>query len=112
MLGIEFMTMSLILGILTIISWIGFLVIVGWAITPIITGTAKPKERIGALLVAFCAMCIAVIMGYGASQPKLVIQTPKNSALYEYQNNTNDIVITTPPPRTETLDGFKSLGSD
>lgn len=52
----------------------------------------------------------AFLMVFGSvSQPKLSINPPENRELIEYQNNREEIVIETPAPRTETLQGFEPL---
>ena len=43
------------------------------------------------------------------AQPKLTIDPVQNRDLIEYQDNTEEVVITTPPPRTEKMEGFTPL---
>jgi len=53
--------------------------------------------------------CTALVLIGSATQPKLSIDTPQNRELLEYQENNEEVTIETPPPRTETLQGFESL---
>lgn len=56
-----------------------------------------------------------IIVGVASSffnsvaQPKLSLDPVANRNLIEYQNQDSDVVIETPPPRTENLKGFESL---
>jgi hypothetical protein len=43
---------------------------------------------------------------------KIAIDTPVSRELVEYQDNDKEIVIETPAPRTEKLEGFKPLKED
>jgi NADH:ubiquinone oxidoreductase subunit 4 (subunit M) len=43
------------------------------------------------------------------TQPKLSIDTAPNRALIEYQEQNREVVIETPPPRTDPLQGFTPL---
>ena len=45
----------------------------------------------------------------GLTQPKLSLDPVQNRALIEYQENDEEVVIETSPPRTEELQGFESL---
>lgn len=53
-------------------------------------------------------LIVTVGLFFGSSiQPKISIDVPPNRNLIIYQEDISDIVITTPPPRTEKLDGFE-----
>ena len=43
------------------------------------------------------------------TQPKLEINTLPNRDLIEYQEQQEEVIINTPPPRTENLEGFTPL---
>ena len=45
-----------------------------------------------------------------SAAPKLTIDSAPNRQLVEYQRNVEELVIETPAPRTETLEGFTPLG--
>jgi hypothetical protein len=47
-----------------------------------------------------------------AVQPKLTIETQPDRDLIIYQDNKEDVVINTPEPRTENLEGFAPLKKD
>ena len=61
-------------------------------------------DEIGLLIVG-----VLVIFFGSVTQPKLTIDTPQNRELIEYQEQSPEIVIETPPPRTEKLKGFEPL---
>lgn len=46
------------------------------------------------------------------TQPKVSIDTPPNREVIEYQENKEEVIINTPAPRTQELDGFESLKKD
>ena len=48
----------------------------------------------------------------GAARPKITIQVPENRAQFEYKTQPREFEIVTPPPRTETLQGFTPLKQD
>lgn len=52
---------------------------------------------------------VASLFFNGVAQPKLSLDPVANRNLIEYQNQDSDVVIETPPPRTESLKGFESL---
>lgn len=53
---------------------------------------------------------IAMLFPSMVIQPRVVISVPPNSALIEHQSQQGEIVIITPEPRIEYLDGFRPLG--
>jgi len=52
---------------------------------------------------------LLVVFFGSATQPKLSIDPVQNRELIEYQDNSEEVVIETPPPRTEKMDGFTPL---
>jgi uncharacterized membrane-anchored protein len=55
------------------------------------------------------ALLAAMVFFGSVSQPKLSLDPVANRDLIEYQNQNKEVVIETPPPRTEDLQGFESL---
>jgi Na+/H+ antiporter NhaD/arsenite permease-like protein len=58
------------------------------------------------------AIVLIVIFFGSLAQPKLTIDTPTNRVLQDYMETNPEIVIETPPPRTETMEGFSPLKVD
>lgn len=52
---------------------------------------------------------VASLFFNGVAQPKLSLDPVANRNLIEYQNQDSDVVIETPPPRTEQLKGFTPI---
>lgn len=109
-IGIDFMSGAMLLTTIRVV----FLLIIGWIIYRIVrklleydhTGEYK-SIKWEAIFLGF-----AIIFGIffsGATQPKLTIQTTPDRELIEYQRNDEEIVIETPAPRTEQLDGFAPM---
>jgi hypothetical protein len=44
--------------------------------------------------------------------PRVTISTQENQNLNRYQENRDEVIIVTPPPRVEFLEGFRPLRSD
>lgn len=63
------------------------------------------------MMYIFGFIMLTIFMG-SAAQPKLTIETPPNRDLIEYQSDSKEIVIETPVPRTEKLEGFSPLKQD
>ena len=59
----------------------------------------------------FYMMIVGLLLVFfgSATQPKLSIDPVQNRELIEYQDNSEEVVIETPPPRTEKMDGFTPL---
>lgn len=62
----------------------------------------------------FYVISIAILFAFFGSgtQPKLKIDVPENRALIDYQDQAPEIVIETPLPRTEKLEGFEPLKTE
>lgn len=54
-------------------------------------------------------MIILAILSFGSAGPKRTIESTINRSQIEYDHNTEEVEIITPPPRVEFLDGFESL---
>jgi hypothetical protein len=109
-IGIEFMSGAMLLTTIRV----AFLLFVGWIIYRIVrklleydhTGEYK-SIKWETIFLGF-----AIIFGIffaGATQPKLTIETTPDRELIEYQRNDDEIIIETPPARTEQLDGFTPM---
>jgi hypothetical protein len=66
--------------------------------------SSVPREFV---VVVFLA--VLFVFFSSSTQPKVTIDTKPNAALIEYQRQNPEIVIETPAPRTETLQGFEPL---
>lgn len=112
-MALEFMTGATVFALINLF----FLAIVVWLIYRIVSKIHKfimddsndktvnyKYELIGLGLI------VILFTFFGSvTQPKLKIDVPENRALIEYQDQTPEVVIETPPPRTEKLDGFTPL---
>ena len=113
MLGVEFMTYGMVLSTLRLLA----MVIVAWMLMRMHRSILElPNEptvkqyfkaiRFELAVIAF----ISMVALSGSVSPKIVIDTPPNRELQQYQSNTNkEIVIETPEPRTKVLEGFTPL---
>lgn len=70
--------------------------------TPITKSIVKRVAVIAAVLL------VAFFVSRGTVAPRVVIDTPVNKELREY-NKPKEAEIITPPPRTENMKGFKPL---
>lgn len=112
-MAIEFMTGATVFALINLT----FVLLMCYMMYRIITKTIryerKEIERLNTHkeIAIFCVSAI-ILFGIGvgtAAQPKLKIDTSPNRPLIEYQEEDSEVVIQTPPPRTETLDGFEPL---
>ena len=62
----------------------------------------------GEILVIVALLAVMAFFG-SVAQPKLSLDPVTNRDLIEYQESDEEVVIETPPPRTEKLEGFKPL---
>lgn len=70
------------------------------------TPIAKPIiKRVATIALV---LLVAFFVSRGTVAPKVVIDTPPNKELQQY-NRQKEVEIFTPPPRTENLKGFKPL---
>lgn len=67
--------------------------------------TLNAKSEIAVLV----SILVLMVFFGSVSQPKLSLDPVQNRELIEYQENNEEVVIETPPPRTEELQGFESL---
>lgn len=113
--GLDFLFGSALFGVLNILSLIVVLLVILIIWTLMIVATKEDQTT----LRDFKAVIISGIIGLlligllipsTVIQPRVVIQTQPNSALIEHLENQSEIVIITPEPRTETLEGFRPLG--
>lgn len=113
MIGIEFMTGATLLSAFKMVLFLIFIYMlyrVGKKFYDFSVSQDKEKSVnvLWELVYIFGAILITVFMG-SAAAPKLTLEVPKDRELIEYQTNTQEIVIETPEPRTEKLDGFSPL---
>lgn len=113
MFNIEFMTGAMILASIKLAIFLVFVYMVyrvgkkfyDYSISEDEEKSVNVKWELSFL---FLAIVISTFMG-SAGQPKIALEVPVNRDLIEYQSNTDDIVIETPAPRSEKLDGFSPL---
>lgn len=108
---IDFMTGAMLMSTLHAASALLFIWI-AWRVIRKSTDFANDKIETLNLKWELIVSGIVIIANlfFAGAQPRLTIETLPNRELIEYQRNDDDIVIETPAPRTETLDGFQSLG--
>lgn len=111
-IGIEFMTGAMLLSTLHAVSAILFIWIV-WRIGRKVFTFVNDNSEVKTLKIKweliFVAAVIIANVFFAGAQPRLSIQTLPDRELIEYQNNDDEIIIETPPPRTEKLEGFTPL---
>lgn len=61
---------------------------------------------------SLAAITLIFLFFGSVTQPKLAIETPPNRELVEYQEGDKEVVIETPQPRTEKLEGFTPLKNE
>jgi hypothetical protein len=115
MIGIEFMTGAMLLSALKMVFTLVFIWVlyrVGRKFYVFATDTSHEKtiNLKWELAYIFGVVIISIFMG-PAAQPKLTLEVPPNRELIEYQSG-EDVVIETPEPRTEKLEGFTPLKKD
>jgi hypothetical protein len=65
---------------------------------------------IGKRYIIFLILFAGSLLFFGSNvQPKVAIKTPVNRELMEYQEKNEPVVIVTPKPRTQNLNGFSPL---
>lgn len=113
MIGVEFMTGAMLLSALKMVIFLVFVYMVyrvgkkfyDYSISEDEEKSVNVKWEFSFL---FLAIVFSTFMG-SAGQPKLTLDVPVNRDLIEYQSDTKDVTINTPPPRTEKLEGFFPL---
>lgn len=111
-MSLEFMTGALVLNSITAVLILLLLLAlyrIGRAVYLFAVEEQPPRVTLE-LTYLFIFVFISAVYGT-ASQPKVAIDVPKSREQIEYEEN-KEIVIKTPPPRTETLEGFTPLKSE
>lgn len=113
-MGIDFMTGAMLLSTIRLISFL-FFVWIMYRIVKKATLFVNEESNDKTLNIKWEIVGIAAIVLFttffgSAAQPRLTIEVPQDRELIEYQRNADEIVIETPPPRTENLDGFTPMG--
>jgi len=112
-MGVDFMTGATLFALVNLVG-IAFVVLVGYRIWTKVSAFVKSGEdktlNIKWELIVFALIIFFGIFAGSVMRPKVTIDVPINRELKQYQNNNQEIVIETPAPRTEKLDGFKPLG--
>lgn len=113
-MGIDFMTGAVLLSTLRMGVFLFFLWIMYrsgkkiWTFANDDSNDAKTPNLKWEIVGLAAIFMFAIFFG-SAAQPRLTIETAPDRELIEYQRNDDDIVIETPAPRTETLDGFTPM---
>lgn len=115
MIGIEFMTGAMLLSSLKMalaLIFIWVLYRAGRKFYAFIVDESDEKtlNLKWELTYIFGVVMVSIFMG-SAAQPKLTLEVPPNRELLEYQSGA-EVVIETPEPRTEKLEGFTPLKKD
>lgn len=113
MIGIEFMTGAMLLSAIKMSIFLIFIYMIyrvgkkfyDYSISEDEEKSVNVKWELSFL---FLAIVFSTFMG-SVGQPKITLEVPANRDLIEYQSNMKDIVIETPAPRSEKLDGFSPL---
>ena len=115
MIGIEFMTGAMILSAIKMV----FVLVLIWVLYragrkfydySVDQSDEKTLNLKWEMAYIFGIVMVSIFMG-SAAQPKLTLEVPPNRELIQYQSG-EDVVIETPPPRTEKLEGFAPLKKD
>jgi hypothetical protein len=112
-MGIEFMTGAMIFALVDIIIFLILAVALASIgkklyLNSIQEDGLPTKLNFYKELMTLGVLGLLTIFMAGSTQPKLKIEPTVNRSLIEYQAPTTD-EITTPPPRSDTLDGFVPL---
>lgn len=112
-MGIDFVTGAVLLSTIRLIAFL-FFVWIFYRIVKKATLFVNEESNDKTLNIKWEIVGIAAIVLFttffgSAAQPRLTIETAPDRELIEYQRNEDDIVIETPAPRTETLDGFSPM---
>lgn len=108
-MGIEFMTGAVLLSTITVIFYI-ILAVAAFNLGSKLVSyfvEEKPFKARWELSIFFIVI-VGSLFYSSAAAPKLKIETPVNRDLIEYQTG-KEVIIVTPPPRSETLEGFEPL---
>lgn len=108
-MAFEFMTWATAFALLNFIGFIFILYLFSRGARKLYASLTKgsfsfPKEFYFLLVLG----ALYIFLG-SAAQPKLSIDPVQNRQLLEYQNNNQEVIIETPPPRTEKLEGFTPM---
>ena len=112
-MGLEFMTGASVFALINLIIFL-FVVWIVYRICKKLYDFVASEEKtktvnIGIEVFALGFIIVAFMFFGGVTQPKLTIDPAQNRNLIEYQESNEEIVIETPPPRTEKLEGFTPL---
>ena len=109
-MGLEFMTGAAMFALLNLITFLTCLYLLVRGVKKIQGQSEDAKPfKMPAEFFYLAVFCVMAIFFNSVAQPKLSIDPVQNRALIEYQENDKEVVIETPPPRTEELQGFESL---
>jgi hypothetical protein len=115
MMSIEFMTGAMLLSsikmaLAMIFIWVLYRAGLKFYTYIVDDSDTKTLNLKWELAYIFGVVMVSIFMG-SAAQPKLEIDVPVNRNLIEYQSG-EEVVIETPEPRTEKLEGFTPLKKD
>lgn len=114
MISVEFMPMATLFAIVT---WTA-VIVVGYNLFRIVAQYIKYENDLKFKDVKWNVIVISLLMGSylvfntGASGARITLDTQPNRAEMEQRFRTDEIIIETPPPRTETMPGFRPLGGE
>lgn len=112
-MALEFMTGATVFALINLLFFVAILWLIYRFVSKVhrfITDDSNEKTLDYKFELFGIATIIILFSFFGSvTQPKLKIDVPENRALIEYQDQEPEIVIETPPPRTEKLDGFTPL---
>lgn len=113
MFGVEFMVGGVVISLLnTLLLVLALVLVVLLSIDVIKTiGSDKPLTKWFAFRIVSGVLLLFIFITTfsSAKAPKVKIETGPNYSLQEYQNQDDEVVINTPEPRYENLEGFEPL---
>lgn len=117
-MGIEFMTGATVFALINLLLALGLGYVMSLLIRKIwIFTTSSDEDIINENITLNIRKEVVLIVGIASyliffgsiAQPKLTIDPVQNRELIEYQDNSEEVLIETPPPRTERMEGFTPL---
>ena len=115
--GLSFMTGAAVFGVINLAAMVATLVLcfVLWILVVVYrndwTFTLSDLKPIVFAAIA-SALVVIFLIPFTVIQPKVSITVPESPALVEFKETPREVIINTPPPRTEKLEGFRPLFSE
>ena len=112
-MAVEFMTGATVFAFVSLLVFLVFVYFLYRVVCKVWTySNSTDKDAVLNIkkeIVLISGIVLFFVFFGSVTQPKLTINPVQNRALMEYQDNTGEVEIVTPPPRTEKMDGFTPL---